>query len=119
MLLRMYLALGERKGIDGTFIDETQRGGRHQVPRHSIAANENAYGYSRAKNVGVHRWVRMFRRRSSPRAAPHVPSRRLVIPNRREKSKKIRPAKDLRVDTFRSGGKGGQIRQQGRQPPSA
>jgi peptide chain release factor 2 len=106
ILLRMYLRWAERKGITATVIDETP-GEEAGIKSATIQfAGENAYGLL-AGETGVHRLVRISpfdqaaRRHTSFASVFVIPE----IDDRIEVS--IRP-EDIRLDTFRSGGKGGQ-----------
>ena len=106
ILLRMYLRWAERKGMSASVLDETP-GEEAGIKNATIQfSGENAYGLL-AGETGVHRLVRI-----SPfdqAARPHTSFASVfVIPEVDDRIEiNIRP-EDLRVDTFRSGGKGGQ-----------
>jgi peptide chain release factor 2 len=106
MLLRMYLRWAERKGINATILDETP-GEEAGIKSATIQfAGENAYGLL-AGETGVHRLVRISPFDQAARRHTSFASV-FVIPEIDDKIEiNIRP-EDLRVDTFRSGGKGGQ-----------
>jgi len=106
MLLRMYLRWAERKGMTATVIDETP-GEEAGIKSATIQfAGENAYGLL-AGETGVHRLVRISPFDQAARRHTSFASV-FVIPEIDDKIEiNIRP-EDLRVDTFRSGGKGGQ-----------
>jgi peptide chain release factor 2 len=106
MLLRMYLRWAERKGIDASVLDETP-GEEAGIKSATIQfAGENAYGLL-AGETGVHRLVRISPFDQAARRHTSFASV-FVIPEIDDKIEiNIRP-EDLRVDTFRSGGKGGQ-----------
>jgi peptide chain release factor 2 len=106
MLLRMYLRWAERKGIDATLLDETP-GEEAGIKSATIQfSGENAYGLL-AGETGVHRLVRISPFDQAARRHTSFASV-FVIPEIDDKIEiNIRP-EDLRVDTFRSGGKGGQ-----------
>jgi peptide chain release factor 2 len=106
MLLRMYLRWAERKGIDSEVLDETP-GEEAGIKSATIQfAGENAYGLL-AGETGVHRLVRISPFDQAARRHTSFASV-FVIPEIDDKIEiNIRP-EDLRVDTFRSGGKGGQ-----------
>jgi peptide chain release factor 2 len=106
MLLRMYLRWAERKGIDATVLDETP-GEEAGIKSATIQfVGENAYGLL-AGETGVHRLVRISPFDQAARRHTSFASV-FVIPEIDDKIEiNIRP-EDLRVDTFRSGGKGGQ-----------
>ncbi|MGC1617687.1 MAG: peptide chain release factor 2 [Candidatus Acidiferrum sp.] len=106
MLLRMYLRWAERKGMNATLLDETP-GEEAGIKSATIQfAGENAYGLL-AGETGVHRLVRISPFDQAARRHTSFASV-FVIPEIDDKIEiNIRP-EDLRVDTFRSGGKGGQ-----------
>ncbi len=106
MLLRMYLRWAERKGINATVLDETP-GEEAGIKSATIQfAGENAYGLL-AGETGVHRLVRISPFDQAARRHTSFASV-FVIPEIDDRIEiNIRP-EDLRVDTFRSGGKGGQ-----------
>jgi peptide chain release factor 2 len=106
ILLRMYLRWAERRGMSASVLDETpgeEAGLKSATVQFS---GENAYGLL-AGETGVHRLVRISpfdqaaRRHTSFASVFVIPE----IDDRIEVN--IRP-EDLRLDTFRSGGKGGQ-----------
>ncbi len=107
MLMRMYLRWGERQGFGVKLLD-VQEADQAGIRSAEIAFDgEYAYGYLRAE-VGVHRLVRISpfdaqaRRQtsfSSVMVVPDLPDDEIEI--------EVRDA-DLRVDTYRSSGKGGQ-----------
>lgn len=106
ILLRMYLRWAERKGISASLLDETP-GEEAGIKNATIQfAGENAYGLLFGE-TGVHRLVRISpfdqaaRRHTSFASVFVIPE----IDDRIEVN--IRP-EDLKLDTFRSGGKGGQ-----------
>ncbi|MGC1414249.1 MAG: peptide chain release factor 2 [Candidatus Acidiferrum sp.] len=106
MLLRMYLRWAERKGMNATLLDETP-GEEAGIKSATIQfAGENAYGLL-AGETGVHRLVRISPFDQAARRHTSFASV-FVIPEIDDRIEiNIRP-EDLRVDTFRSGGKGGQ-----------
>ncbi|MGB2589991.1 MAG: peptide chain release factor 2 [Candidatus Acidiferrum sp.] len=106
MLLRMYLRWAERKGINATVLDETP-GEEAGIKSATIQfSGENAYGLL-AGETGVHRLVRISPFDQAARRHTSFASV-FVIPEIDDRIEiNIRP-EDLRVDTFRSGGKGGQ-----------
>jgi peptide chain release factor 2 len=106
MLLRMYLRWAERKGINASVMDETP-GEEAGIKSATIQfAGENAYGLLTGE-TGVHRLVRISPFDQAARRHTSFASV-FVIPEIDDKIEiNIRP-EDLRVDTFRSGGKGGQ-----------
>jgi peptide chain release factor 2 len=106
MLVRMYLRWAERKAIRASVLDETP-GEEAGIKSATIEfAGENAYGLL-AGETGVHRLVRISPFDQAARRHTSFASV-FVIPEIDDKIEiNIRP-EDLKVDTFRSGGKGGQ-----------
>ncbi|HEY2459540.1 MAG TPA: peptide chain release factor 2 [Candidatus Acidoferrum sp.] len=106
ILLRMYLRWAERRGIEASLLDETP-GEEAGIKSATIQfAGENAYGLLTGE-TGVHRLVRISPFDQAARRHTSFASV-FVIPEVDDKIEiNIRP-EDLRVDTFRSGGKGGQ-----------
>ena len=107
MLMRMYLRWCERKGFK-TEIVNLQPGDEAGIKDVSITVTgTNAYGYLRAEN-GVHRLIRISpfdanARRHTAFAAV------FVVPDLGEEDGEIViKSEDLKVDTFRAGGAGGQ-----------
>jgi peptide chain release factor 2 len=106
MLLRMYLRWAEKKGFRATILDSTP-GEEAGIKSATVQIEgENAYGML-AGESGVHRLVRISpfdqaaRRHTSFASAFVIPE----IDDRIEIN--IKPD-DLRIDTFRAGGHGGQ-----------
>jgi peptide chain release factor 2 len=106
ILLRMYLRWAERKGMSAAVLDETP-GEEAGIKSATIQfAGENAYGLLTGE-TGVHRLVRISPFDQAARRHTSFASI-FVIPEIDDKIEiNIRP-EDLRVDTFRAGGKGGQ-----------
>jgi peptide chain release factor 2 len=106
ILLRMYLRWAERKGVSAVVLDETP-GEEAGIKNATIQfSGENAYGLLTGE-TGVHRLVRISPFDQAARRHTSFASV-FVIPEVDDKIEiNIRP-EDLRVDTFRSGGKGGQ-----------
>jgi peptide chain release factor 2 len=106
ILLRMYLRWAERKNMKAEVQDETP-GEEAGIKNATIQfAGENAYGLL-AGETGVHRLVRISPFDQAARRHTSFASV-FVIPELDDRIEiNIRP-EDLRIDTFRAGGKGGQ-----------
>ena len=106
ILLRMYLRWAERKGISAAVLDETP-GEEAGIKNATIQfSGENAFGLL-AGETGVHRLVRISPFDQAARRHTSFSSV-FVIPEVDDRIEiNIKPD-DLKVDTFRSGGKGGQ-----------
>jgi peptide chain release factor 2 len=106
MLMRMYLRWGEQNGYIMRMIDMLEGDGAGIKSVTIEVEGEFAYGYLKAEN-GVHRLVRISPFDSNKRRHTSFASV-FVIPEVDDTIEiEINPA-DLRIDTFRSGGKGGQ-----------
>jgi peptide chain release factor 2 len=106
ILLRMYLRWAERKGMSAVVLDETP-GEEAGIKNATIQfAGENAYGLLTGE-TGVHRLVRISPFDQAARRHTSFASV-FVIPEIDDRIEiNIRP-EELRVDTYRAGGKGGQ-----------
>ena len=106
MLMRMYLRWGEQNGFKMSIVDTLEGDGAGIKSVTIEVEGEFAYGYMKAEN-GVHRLVRISpfdankRRHTSFASVFVIPEidDTIVID--------VNPA-DLRIDTYRAGGKGGQ-----------
>ncbi len=106
MLLRMYLRWGEQNGFKMSIADILDGDGAGIKSATIEVVGEFAYGYLKAEN-GVHRLVRISPFDSNKRRHTSFASV-FVIPEIDDSIEiEINPA-DLRIDTYRSGGKGGQ-----------
>ncbi len=106
MILRMYLRWGEQNGFKMTIVDMLEGDGAGIKSATVEVEGEFAYGYLKAEN-GVHRLVRISPFDANKRRHTSFASV-FVIPEIDDTIEiDINPA-DLRVDTYRSGGKGGQ-----------
>lgn len=106
MLLRMYLRYGEQNNFKMTILDMLDGDGAGIKSATVEVVGEFAYGYLKAEN-GVHRLVRISPFDSNKRRHTSFASV-FVIPEIDDTIEiEINPA-DLRIDTYRSGGKGGQ-----------
>jgi peptide chain release factor 2 len=108
MLMRMYLRWCERKGFKTEIVNH-QAGDEAGIKDVAITVSgENAYGFLRAEN-GVHRLIRISPFDSNARRHTAFAAV-FVVPDLGEEDDEaieIRP-EDLKVDTFRSSGAGGQ-----------
>lgn len=106
MLLRMYLRWAERKGLHATVMDLTPGEGAGLKSATVRVEGENAYGFLSTES-GVHRLIRISpfdqaaRRHTSFASVFAIPE----VDDRIEID--VKP-EELRIDTYRSGGKGGQ-----------
>lgn len=106
MLLRMYLRWSEKKGYKVTLVDRQDGDGAGIKSATVEVVGKYAYGYLKAEN-GVHRLVRISPFDANARRHTSFASV-FVYPEMDDDVEiEINPA-DIKVDTFRSGGKGGQ-----------
>lgn len=106
MLFRMYLRWGERRGFKVEIIDE-QAGDEAGIKSATIKlSGHNAYGWAKTES-GVHRLVRISPFDSNARRHTSFASA-WVYPVVDENIAITIEEKDVRVDTFRSSGAGGQ-----------
>lgn len=106
MLMRMYLRWGEQNGYKMNLVDMLDGDGAGIKSATIEVEGEYAYGYLKAEN-GVHRLVRISPFDANKRRHTSFASV-FVIPEIDDTIEiDINPA-DLRIDTYRSGGKGGQ-----------
>lgn len=106
MLQRMYLRWAERRGFEGE-VSDFQSGEEAGIKSATlIVKGENAYGLMRSE-VGVHRLVRISPFDSNARRHTSFASVFVYPEIEDDIEVNIRPD-DLRIDTFRSSGAGGQ-----------
>jgi peptide chain release factor 2 len=106
MLLRMYVRWAERKGYKVETLD-FQPGDEAGIKSVTLAVNgPYAYGYLKAE-AGVHRLVRISPFDANKRRHTSFASV-FVYPELADDVDLVIDDKDLRIDTFRSGGAGGQ-----------
>jgi peptide chain release factor 2 len=106
MLLRMYLRWSERKGF-GTVVTDRQEGEGAGIKSVTFEVNgENAYGLLQSE-VGVHRLVRISPFDANARRHTSFASA-FVYPQVDDEIKIDIRTEDVRVDTFRASGAGGQ-----------
>lgn len=106
MILRMYLRWAEKRGFITKIIDSLpgDEAGIKSVT--FTLEGEYAYGYAKAE-IGIHRLVRISPFDASARRHTSFASV-FVYPEVDDDIKIEIDEKDLRIDTFRAGGKGGQ-----------
>jgi peptide chain release factor 2 len=106
MLMRMYIRYGEQNNFTMNLVDILEGDGAGIKSATIEVLGEFAYGYLKAEN-GVHRLVRISPFDSNKRRHTSFASV-FVIPEVDDTIEiEINPA-DLRIDTYRAGGKGGQ-----------
>jgi peptide chain release factor 2 len=106
MLLRMYLRWAEQKGMKGTILDSTP-GEEAGIKSATVQVEgENAFGML-AGESGVHRLVRISPFDQQARRHTSFASV-FVIPEIDDRIDIVVKPEDLRIDTFRAGGHGGQ-----------
>ncbi len=106
MLMRMYLRWGEKNGFKMQLVDMLEGDGAGIKSVTIEVEGEFAYGYLKAEN-GVHRLVRISPFDSNKRRHTSFASV-FAIPEIDDTIEIDVNTADLRVDTYRSGGKGGQ-----------
>jgi len=106
MLYRMYLRWCERRGYSVEVIDYQDGEEAGLKSATALVKGKDAYGYLKAEN-GVHRLVRISPFDSNARRHTSFASI-YVYPDLDDEIEIEVDEKDLRVDTFRSSGKGGQ-----------
>jgi peptide chain release factor 2 len=100
MLLRMYLRWAERQGFQ-TVLYDYQSGEEAGIKSATFAVNgEYAFGLLNSE-IGVHRLVRISRRHTSFASV-------FVSPEIDDNIEVVIKPEDIRIDTYRSSGKGGQ-----------
>jgi len=106
ILLRMYLRWAERKGLDASVLDETP-GEEAGIKNATVQfSGENAYGLLSGE-TGVHRLVRISPFDQAARRHTSFASV-FVIPEIDDRIEINVKPDELKVDTYRAGGKGGQ-----------
>lgn len=106
MLLRMYLRYAERKGFEAVITDRLEGEGAGIKSVTFEVNGENAYGLL-SSEVGVHRLVRISPFDANARRHTSFASV-FVIPQIDDEIKIDIKTDDVRVDTFRASGAGGQ-----------
>ena len=107
MLLRMYLRWAERQGFE-TVLNDYQPGEEAGIKSATFSVNgEYAFGLLTSE-IGVHRLVRISPFDQAKRRHTSFASVLCLAGNRRQHRSRSSSRKTLRIDTYRSGGKGGQ-----------
>ncbi len=106
MLLRMYMRWCERKGFKVSLADRLDGDGAGIKSATVEVTGKFAYGYMKAEN-GVHRLVRISPFDSNARRHTSFASVFVYPEVEDDVEIEVNPA-DLKIDTYRSGGKGGQ-----------
>ena len=106
MLMRMYLRWGEKKGYTAELVDE-QAGEEAGIKSATLKiSGHNAYGWAKTES-GVHRLVRISPFDSNARRQTSFASA-WVYPDIDDRIEIEILDKDLRIDTYRASGAGGQ-----------
>ena len=106
MLLRMYLRWAERRGFNAQ-IDDIQQGDEAGITRVTFRVEApNAYGYCKAER-GVHRLVRISPFDANKRRHTSFASVDVIAEVEDDIDLDVKE-EDLKIDTYRSSGKGGQ-----------
>jgi peptide chain release factor 2 len=107
MLMRMYQRWAESRGWQ-VEVEDVLPGESAGIKSATILlSGENAYGYSKAER-GVHRLVRISPFDSNKRRHTSFASVDVIAEIEEASTEIVIPPVELRVDTYRSGGKGGQ-----------
>lgn len=106
MLLRMYLRWCERKGFSVALVDRLEGDSAGIKSATMEVTGKFAYGYLKAEN-GVHRLVRISPFDSNARRHTSFASVFVYPEIEDDVEIEVNPG-DLKIDTYRSGGKGGQ-----------
>ncbi|MFH0886530.1 MAG: peptide chain release factor 2 [bacterium] len=106
MLLRMYLRWAEQEGYKVELIDESKGDEAGIKGATLIISGDYAYGYLKAEK-GVHRLVRLSPFNSDHKRHTSFASIEVIPDIEQEIEIDIKP-EDIRIDTFRAGGAGGQ-----------
>ena len=107
MLMRMYQRWAESRGWEVDLTDVLQGESAGIKSATLVFTGENAYGFTKAER-GVHRLVRISPFDSNKRRHTSFASVDVIAEIEETSSEIEIPPAELKVDTFRSGGKGGQ-----------
>jgi peptide chain release factor 2 len=107
MLSRMYQRWAESRGweVEGTDALPGEGAGLKSVTM--LISGENAYGFTKAER-GVHRLVRISPFDANKRRHTSFASVDVIAEIAEDNTELVIPPSELKVDTYRSGGKGGQ-----------
>lgn len=107
MLMRMYLRYAEKKGFRASVLDET-RGGEAGIKSVTLEIQGTyAYGYLRGE-AGIHRLVRLSPFNANSLRQTSFASVEVMPVIENDDSAIVLKPEDLRIDTYRSSGAGGQ-----------
>jgi peptide chain release factor 2 len=107
MLSRMYQRWAESRGWEIEVTDALPGEGAGLKSLTMLVTGENAYGYAKAER-GVHRLVRISPFDANKRRHTSFASVDVIAEIQENDSDLVIPPGELKVDTYRSGGKGGQ-----------
>jgi peptide chain release factor 2 len=107
MLLRMYQRWCERRGWEAEVTDALAGEVAGIKSATMLITGENAYGFCKAER-GVHRLVRISPFDSNKRRHTSFASVDAIAEIEETSAEVVIPPNELQIDTFRSGGKGGQ-----------
>jgi peptide chain release factor 2 len=107
MLLRMYQRWAESRGWEVEIEDALPGEGAGIKSVTMLIKGENAYGFAKAER-GVHRLVRISPFDANKRRHTSFASVDVIAEIEENDSELVIPPNEFQVDTFRSGGKGGQ-----------
>src|SRR5262249_10468976 len=107
MLMRMYQRWAESRGWEVELTDVLPGEAAGIKSGTMVFTGENAYGFTKAER-GVHRLVRVSPFASNKRRETHFASVDVIAGSEEASSDIAIPPAELKVDTYRSGGKGGQ-----------
>jgi len=107
MLLRMYVRWAEQHGYKVDWLEESEGEGAGIKSATVQIKGHNAYGWLKSEN-GVHRLVRISPFDSNKRRHTSFASVDTIAEIEESDGSIVIPPNEFKVDTFRSGGKGGQ-----------
>jgi peptide chain release factor 2 len=107
MLLRMYQRWCEQRGWEVEVTDALPGESAGIKSATLLVSGENAYGFCKAER-GVHRLVRISPFDSNKRRHTSFASVDAIAEIEEDNSEIVLPPTELQIDTYRSGGKGGQ-----------